>query len=69
MAARPFRAHVFLPGHGERGERVLVRKVSAASQEALDTILERYRVDGYWIGAWEECALPLETSSGEPLDG
>lgn len=57
--ARPFRAHVFLPGHGENGERVLVRRVSTATQEALDAILERYREDGYWIGAWEEQMLPL----------
>lgn len=57
---RPYRAQVYLPGHGEDGRLVPVKRVSAATQEGLDAALERYRAEGYAVVAWEEVPLPLD---------
>lgn len=58
---RPYRAHVFLPGHGEGGVRVLVTRVACCSQKALEEAVTRYRDEGYWVTAWEELEMDLPT--------
>lgn len=58
--SRPFRAVVYLPGHGEGGHLVSVKVVTAATEEGLARALERWTVQGYETKSWEEVALPLD---------
>lgn len=60
---RPWRAAVFLPGHQESGAKVLVCRISCASEDSLERSLAKYRADGYWVKAWEE--LPLDLQANE----
>lgn len=62
--ARPFRATVYLPGHGEDGRWIAVRKISAASKEGLAKALEPWLSQGYRRVAYEEVPLPLEGEEG-----
>lgn len=57
---RPFRATVYLPGHTEEGNGVVVTKVSTSTREALELILEPWAADGYAITRYEVLHLPLE---------
>lgn len=58
--SRPFRATIYLPGHGEDGHLIPVRKVSASTEANLERVLDRYRAEGYAVVAYEEVPLPLE---------
>lgn len=58
--SRPFRATVYLPGHGEDGRWIAVRKISAATQEGLEKALEPWLAQGYRRVAYEVPPLPLE---------
>jgi hypothetical protein len=60
MPARPFRATVYLPGHDEAGRGIVVTKVSAATRENLDALLEGWETRGYAITRYEVLHLPLE---------
>jgi hypothetical protein len=60
---RPFRATVYLPGHGEDGQLVVVARVSAASEEGLARALARWLDQGYEARRWEELHLPLEADT------
>lgn len=63
---RPFRATVYLPGHGEGGQLIPVARVSAASEDGLNRALARWLEQGYEARAWEEVPLPLEGT--DPCD-
>lgn len=59
---RPFRATVYLPGHDEQGQGVVVGKASAATPEALEATLARHGWDtGYAVTRYEVLELELET--------
>lgn len=64
---RPYRATVYLPGHGEGGQLIAVARVSAASEGGLDRALARWLDEGYEARRWEELHLPLEGGTdGQP---
>lgn len=58
--SRPYRAIIYLPGHGEGGRLVSVAKVSAASEAGLDRALRRWLDQGYEAKRWLEVPLELE---------
>ena len=62
--SRPYRATIYLPGHGEDGRLVPVRKVSAATEAGLEKVLARYRAEGYAVVAYQE--VPLEYPGADP---
>lgn len=63
--ARPFRATIYLPGHGEDGRWIAVRKISAASEAGLERALEPWLAQGYRRVAYEEVPLPLESPDAQ----
>jgi hypothetical protein len=60
MAAHPFRATVYLPGHDEEGHGIIVARPHAATREGLERALGRWEAEGYAITRYEVLALPLE---------
>lgn len=57
---------VYLPGHGEDGRWIAVRKVSAATEEGLEHALEPWIAKGYRRVAYEEVQLPLDLPDQQP---
>ena len=57
--SRPFRATVYLPGHDEAGHEPVATKVSASTQEGLDTALEPWLAQGYRVKRYEVLTLDL----------
>lgn len=55
---------MYLPGHDEQGHGVVVAKVSCSTAEALETALEGYVRDGYYVTRYQVLELPLEGLDG-----
>lgn len=63
---RPFRATVYLDGHGEDGRLVKIASVSASTEANLAKALVHWTGHGYLIRRWENVPLPLEGLTDDP---